>query len=239
MTDMHSTTLGTGYKVLCLHGIGTNSDIFEAQTAALRYLVDPDSGWEFDFVDGAYPWPAHPAVAAVFGAEQACLSYFDGSASSALAAIGDLATHIVANGPFDCVMGFSMGGAMAATLLLEPYDPSLDSPNWIAARKMIRSAVFLCGTSPVDIAQLRQGKLDWVEDSLVGPGAKLNRIMIPTVHAWSSADTEKWAESFALGNMCLEETRTVVMHSAGHGVPCNRDEIQHLANAIREMVGKL
>ncbi|KAF2962695.1 hypothetical protein GQX73_g10878 [Xylaria multiplex] len=239
MANTRSTTLENGYKVLCLHGIGTNSDIFEAQTATLRYLVDPDSGWEFDFVDGAYPWPAHPAVAAVFGAEQACLSYFDGSASSALAAIGDLATHIIANGPFDCVMGFSMGGAMVATLLLQPYDPSLDFPAWIAARKMIRSAVFLCGTSPVDIAQLRQGKLGWVAGNLVGPGAKLSRITIPTVHAWSSADTEKWAESEALGNMCLEETRTVVMHSAGHGVPSNRSEIRDLANAIRGMIGKL
>lgn len=38
---------------LCLHGMGTNSRIFEAQTAAIRYTLG--SQHTFKFLDGAVP----------------------------------------------------------------------------------------------------------------------------------------------------------------------------------------
>ena len=44
---------------LCLHGMGTNSRIFEAQTAAIRYAMGQEHS--FEFVDGAAPAKMAPS----------------------------------------------------------------------------------------------------------------------------------------------------------------------------------
>ncbi|ROW10956.1 hypothetical protein VMCG_00851 [Cytospora schulzeri] len=231
------------FKILCLHGIGTNAEIFEAQTdrdvrptASLRYHLGSPTAYDFDFVDGAHPWPPYPGILDIFGPQQICLSYFDGSASSSLAALDDLATHLIENGPFDAVMGFSMGGAMAATLLLQPQNPLLDKPEWVRARAMVHSAVFLCATLPVDVMELRRGEMAWIKLQDVGPCGKLRPISIPTVHAWSPGDVDNPGESKALVSMCDASERVEILHSAGHGVPSNRSEITAISSAIRKML---
>ena len=47
-------------RFLCLHGMGTNSRIFEAQTAAIRYLLGSEH--TFEFIDGAVPTPMAPSM---------------------------------------------------------------------------------------------------------------------------------------------------------------------------------
>ncbi|KAI0553285.1 serine hydrolase FSH [Xylaria curta] len=228
-----------GFKVLCLHGLGTNSDIFEAQSAPLRYNLDPDHAWQFEFVNGAYPWPADPIVAEVFGAHHTGLSYFDGSASSALAAIDSLAAHLIQNGPFDCVIGFSMGAAMVATLLLTPRTSAHDKADWVAARPMVRCAVFLCGTLPVDPRQLEQGKMGWIEPNMVSQDGHLCPIDVPTVHVWSLADTQNASASQSLKLMCLGNKSNEILHDAGHTVPCEGSIVQVIADAIRTMLAQI
>lgn len=95
-------------------------------TASLRYHLGPATAYDFDFVGGAYHWPAYPGISDLFGPQQAYLSYIDGSAAGAIAFLEDLAARLTENGPFDAVMGLSVGGAKLATLLLRPRDTSLD-----------------------------------------------------------------------------------------------------------------
>ena len=59
---------------------------------------------------------------------------------SALKAVDDLATYVAEHGPFDAIMGFSLGAALAATLLLRAESQQ--------ARLPIRCAIFLCGVLP-------------------------------------------------------------------------------------------
>ena len=47
-------------RFLCLHGMGTNSRIFEAQTAAIRYLLGSEH--TFEFIDGAVPTAMAPSM---------------------------------------------------------------------------------------------------------------------------------------------------------------------------------
>lgn len=155
-----------------------------------------------------------------------CYSYFDGSARSALTAVKDLEDYVEENGPFDCVVGFSLGAALAATLLLQPGRHS--------ARHRIRSAVFLCGTLPCDWAELEQSKLRFLR------ARDSNKVIsIPSVHAWSPEDVDYPGQGEQLFEMCEEKNRVQVLHSAGHGVPSQHFEVEAIAGAIRDMIAKL
>ncbi|KAI0187509.1 hypothetical protein F4808DRAFT_446698 [Astrocystis sublimbata] len=83
-----------GHKVLCLHGLGTNGDIMEAQIAPLRYYLGPFQNWDFEFVDGEYAWPIANLSLQCWGAPYTGLSYYDGTPPSALSAIDSLAAHL-------------------------------------------------------------------------------------------------------------------------------------------------
>ncbi|PSN72075.1 hypothetical protein BS50DRAFT_583665 [Corynespora cassiicola Philippines] len=208
------------YRVLCLHGIGTNSKVLEAQTAALRYQLGPE--YRYDFVDGDHAWPAAPGVAEVFGLDDEYFSYSDGSAESWKQAVDDLEAYVVENGPFHAILGFSLGAALAATLLLRPANQ--------AAGK-IRTAFFVCGILPCDWTQLELGNLHIPQASEVG-----ELIRIPTLHAWSANDTDYPGQSLGLVRMCNASLRTEVMHCAGHQVPSQLYEVTAIAAAFKHMI---
>lgn len=64
--------------------------------------------------------------------------------------------------------------------------------------------------------------------------AQGSKIRIRTVHAFSPQDVEFLQESKMLLELCAEETRVEVMHSAGHEVPRGADEVIVLAKAMAE-----
>lgn len=103
---------------------------------------------------------------------------------------------------------------------------------------MIRSAVFVCGTLPVDRDELRRGKMGWLEADQVGEGARLSwlPVAVPTLHAWSAQDTDHPGQSQQLIRMCVEEGRVELLHSAGHGFPSKAHEVAALAGAVRRLL---
>ncbi|KAI0187510.1 serine hydrolase FSH [Astrocystis sublimbata] len=228
-----------GHKVLCLHGLGTNGDIMEAQIAPLRYYLGPFQNWDFEFVDGEYAWPIDQSVAAVFGVHHTGLSYYDGTPPSALSAIDSLAAHLCQNGPYDCVIGFSLGAAMIATLLLTPQIDAKDNPEWAAARSKVRSVVFLSGTLPVDRQQLMKGHMGWIKPDEVGQNGVWNLMDIPSVHAWSPRDASNAGESQCLREMCVAHTRTEIVHDAGHAVPAHGSAVASLGLSIGTMLAQI
>ncbi|RYP04515.1 hypothetical protein DL764_004416 [Monosporascus ibericus] len=220
MSPARPSPVGTTakFKVLCLHGIGTNSEIFEAQTAALRYQLGDE--YQYDFLDGAHPWPTAKGIDQLFGDHQVCYSYFNGSAESAMTAVNDLADYVMENGPFDAVMGFSLGAALAATLLLRAEKQQ--------AISHIKSAIFICGTLPCDWDELRRGNMHVLQ-----PEDVKGMIRIPTVHAWSANDVDYPCQSILLMQMCHSTVRLEAAHSAGHCVPSQVKEVAALANCIQ------
>ncbi|KAK5996309.1 Esterase C25G4.2-like protein [Cladobotryum mycophilum] len=211
------------FKVLCLHGAGTNSDIFESQTAALRYRLGLEEV-QCDFVEGAHLWPAAPGIKETFGYHQNFYSYSDGTAQSVITAVNDLAEYVEDNGPFDAVMGFSLGAGLVATLLLRSG----------LKQTAIKSAIFLSACSPCDWGALEQGRLRFLtaEDAV-------NIIGIPTVHSWSHLDTINPGQSEQLLRICDKKTCTEVRHNAGHNVPNQVGEVGALATAIKRMLAGL
>ena len=118
--------------------MGTNSRIFEAQTAAIRYTLGPQHTYEF--VDGSVPTKMAPgmlipilvhargwgaaliratAIEPFVSPSDEFLQYADDASSdSCLRALLDLEAYIEEDGPFDGVMAFSQGAGLAASLLI-------------------------------------------------------------------------------------------------------------------------
>ncbi|KAJ5539525.1 hypothetical protein N7513_007857 [Penicillium frequentans] len=205
-------------KVLCLHGIGTNCEIFEAQTAALRYQLG--HAFDFDFIGGEHPWPAARGIAEVFGRDEVCYSYFDGTSSGAISAVEDLADYVAENGPFDAVMGFSLGATLAVTFLFNSNKFGFVEPPF-------KFAILLCSCLPCDWDALQTGKLGFLDQTQVTAPIKL-----PTIHCWSPEDTEYPGESRLVVDMCDVSNRVNLQHSAGHNVPTQPGEVDKLAQAI-------
>lgn len=194
---------------------------------------------QFFFVDGDHPWPPSPDIAAIYGKEQEYVSYFDGSAASAVNTLDDLANYVIEEGPFDAVLGFSMGTMIAATLLLCPSITDGGRSAWADARSKIRSAIFFCGLQPMNSIELFEGGLERVKVDEVGSSGQWHGIQIPTLHVWSPQDMGNGRESKSLVAMCEEDVRAEILHGEGHTIPSRMDTVDEIVVAIAKMLSTL
>ncbi|KAL6716014.1 hypothetical protein ACLMJK_006976 [Lecanora helva] len=135
-------------RVLCLHGMGVNATIFKAQTAHFRsLLVD----FEWVFVDGPIECQAAPAIAAFYSPPYRCW-YTTPTTAKVDAAQRLIATIIERKGPFDAVMGFSQGAALAASAILRHQTENPLKPP------LFQMAIFMC--SPVPFSQSLEFGID-------------------------------------------------------------------------------
>ncbi|KAF9630953.1 hypothetical protein BFW01_g1825 [Lasiodiplodia theobromae] len=101
-------------RILCLHGVGSSAAILESQLRPFMRAVDPCV--EFVFVDGPVPSPRGPGMAAFLDGHffSHTSSYSPSGMSDALAHLSDF---IADAGPFDGVLGFSQGAALALSYI--------------------------------------------------------------------------------------------------------------------------
>ncbi|KAJ8116683.1 hypothetical protein OPT61_g1937 [Boeremia exigua] len=132
-------------RFLCFHGMGTNSKIFEAQTARLRLSLGGEH--EYIFIDGSIPTPAAPGMPPFRPAQHLPPSlahtseprplaltwqglkelvpnntgFFryavDNDLTAALEMYTNIEEFVTSEGPFDGMMGFSEGAGVGASLL--------------------------------------------------------------------------------------------------------------------------
>ncbi|RAL17773.1 uncharacterized protein BO97DRAFT_402274 [Aspergillus homomorphus CBS 101889] len=223
--------------------------MFLGHVAALRYNLSQDEKHntnhnnqpkhEFDFIDGAVLWPPARGICDVFGEQVDCYSYFDESAASILRAVEDLAVYARTNGPFDGVIGFSQGAVLAATLLIALATANDTTPNQsnlplalrpLLAKSPFRFAVFLCGGDPFDLAALQRGEVRLVRELPPGHHAW---IRLPTVNCWASNDEDYPGMGPSLSALCDNGVNEQVVHTVGHGVPTEGEELHQLVTAVR------
>jgi predicted esterase len=124
--------------ILCLHGAGTNSAIFNVQTIRLQRALS--SKFNFIFLDGPFPGPPGPGVLPVF---ESCGPFLRWTRSPADSNLPEetktLITTVCKETEFVGVLGFSQGAKLAAGLLLEQQ---------VRGRKGFRFGVLLMGVSP-------------------------------------------------------------------------------------------
>jgi len=113
-------------RFLCLHGRGTNSDIFESQLAPLFSRASPQH--TFDFVDAPFDSTAAPGISKLYPGPY--LAWHTQYEPQHVQPVHDfLRTVIEEDGPYDGVIGFSQGAALAASFILcDEHDAQIQDP---------------------------------------------------------------------------------------------------------------
>ncbi|KAH6721042.1 serine hydrolase-domain-containing protein [Leptodontidium sp. MPI-SDFR-AT-0119] len=107
-------------KILCLHGILSSGALFEFQTGAFRKLLGEDH--EYIFIDGEIEVKDQSDSAAQFRWTR------NAGPSEIQSAHEYIRAVIEEDGPFQGVIGFSDGAAMAASIILQHETNKLDQP---------------------------------------------------------------------------------------------------------------
>ncbi|KAL4862618.1 serine hydrolase FSH [Aspergillus spectabilis] len=237
-------------RFLCLHGRGTNSNILESQLAALRSRLSAQHS--FDFIDAECPCHAAPGVAGIYPAPY--LSWYErGSPEEVQSAHDYLISVLEDDGPYDGVIAFSEGAALAASLLLS------DQSKFSEARFKI--AILFNSVVPlVPVAELGQSLEEVVAEhvdsyhGLLSDGQQstaeqaacldqalafspegLVKISIPTIHIVGAKDSFK-SSSEVVVNLCEPDLAQVLRHAGGHELPQAASLLDQCAEMIETAV---
>ncbi|CAD6447148.1 b02d05e5-f9f0-4a0e-a536-713537cd595b [Sclerotinia trifoliorum] len=225
-------------RFLCLHGTGTNSQIFEMQSAALRSeLGDRHS---FQFLEGVISVPPAPEIATYLTGNDVCFTYFDyGSEDSISKALEDLARYVVEEGPFDGIMAFSHGASLASMFIIQSLQKNREalrrSPQSPEKTPFtaFQCAIFLCGVRPTNVclAANADGHIRFLDGHLDGVV-----IDMPTAHIFASNDGAMPGESEKLSELCAPDNRVIFIHDQGHEVPKSKEAVLGAVHAIRRVI---
>jgi len=203
---------------LCLHGMGTNNEIFKLHTSAIRRLLGPEH--TYDFVEGTVNCRPAPGVERL---QSIPLQFTDSedtgfymyldvrSVDSIKSALEDLADYVETAGPFDGVMAFSQGAGLAAGLIIQQAQKN---PTTYLFRPIFKCAIFFSGGIPGDPASLERGTLRLMSGEQDG-----EVIQVPTAHIWGNKDTQYPEFGPVLAGLSSEANRETVIWDGGHEVP--------------------
>ncbi|KIA75758.1 hypothetical protein HK57_00438 [Aspergillus ustus] len=213
-------------RILCLHGAGTNSRIFEAQTAAIRYELGDNH--TYDFVDGGVPWNMHAEVKNIALEDEPVYAFIDPADSeTGVTAYKNMMDYLEEEGPYDGVIAFSQAATMILTYLVHVARENALGQNTPTPFKF---AIFISITHcPVDYEAFMRGRI--VE---ICPENAKGVVGIPTVHIWGALDDDPESASKA-AQVCKDDVKWVYVHERGHEVPgaASGVETTRIVNNIR------
>ncbi|KAI0904705.1 DUF341 domain protein [Ustulina deusta] len=222
-------------RFLCLHGTGTNSQIFETQTAALRYELGDHHTYEF--VEGTIPTNVAPELQGSVSLTDGFFAYADLSdRSSCLAALDNLDRYIAAEGPFDAVLAFSQGAALALAYIAQRW---AQDPVREQLAPVFKCAVLFSPRNAYEAALQRIADITPATPALLHGNiatASVEVIGIPTAHIWGRNDTDTDASSVI--GLCASAGRETYIHDGGHEIPGARTiaSVKGCVQAIRRTV---
>ncbi|KAH8802507.1 serine hydrolase FSH [Xylogone sp. PMI_703] len=143
-------------RILCLHGRGSNNDIFRMQTAGFRSLLDD---FEFEFVEGRMPhtegnWSLHTKD---FATSRLWGYYNPFDPQDVLSAEHDILEIAEEEGPFDGILGYSQGGTLAAQSILRHQE---ENPYATPDELPFRFGIFFNSSTPGKVFKLDQEVID-------------------------------------------------------------------------------
>ncbi|CZT02535.1 uncharacterized protein RAG0_09653 [Rhynchosporium agropyri] len=225
-------------KILCLHGSGTNVDIFQIQSRKLRnYLKD---SFRFVFVNAPFSSPPGPGVLPFFDADDDFYAWIpqrrrsrkpfarridlgkeEREANEGLRnALMDIDEY---DEPFVGVMGFSQGAGMAASLLLLAQQARNRSEKcyWSS----LQFGIMFNGTADC---------LEWQSHRSIEE-VRDDVIRIPTVQVHGLADPWLKNGRMMLGCFFAAETVNLIEFNGAHHLIPDEEGTRRLAEAIKEM----
>ncbi|KAL9006155.1 MAG: hypothetical protein Q9188_001081 [Gyalolechia gomerana] len=121
--------------------MGTNPEILEAQVGPLRARLS--GSHEFVYLAGEVECDPAPGVSAIYPGPYLC--YYQIPTTEQVADAHDLVLNFIEDeGPFDGIIGFSQGAALASSLMLQRAKNATSEP-------LFQLAIFLCASLPFDL----------------------------------------------------------------------------------------
>lgn len=180
------------------------------QTAALRYELG--SKYDFEFAEGSIVAPRAKGVDSLAAADDDFFAYFHPLQSETLeVALQNLHDYLVEEGPFDGVVAFSQGSALAASYMIQNQTGN-SMPIW-------KFAVLFSG----EPGERRK------EESRDGI------ITIPTLHVWGATDTTNPTQNALLYRQCCSTKRSKFVHQGVHEIPSSSKDVAEIARLIRRI----
>ncbi|KAH6699032.1 serine hydrolase FSH [Leptodontidium sp. 2 PMI_412] len=142
-------------RVLCLHGRGSNNEIFQMQTASIRAGLDD---FEWEFVQGTIlhtegNWSLYTTS---FSKLPLYAYYNPLDPHSIIQTETELLQIIEEEGPFDGVLAYSGGASLAAQLIIKDAQ---DHPFKLPHERPFRFAIFINGASPLHVFNYADAEL--------------------------------------------------------------------------------
>lgn len=213
-------------RILCLHGMGTNSQIFEAQTALLRASINAELNTECDFVfvNGEIETEPRNGVEKYY--DGPFLSFYDWESAASVREAYQLVYELIdEQGPFDGVMGFSQGGSLASSFLFHHMATCPSQP----VEQLFRFAIVICSGNPFDARGPSTRRYHPDED--------LARIPIPTANIVGRKDDE-YSRQLLLHRLCDARRATIYDHGGGHEIPRHAAAVRGMSEAITRAIGQ-
>ncbi|KAJ5249136.1 hypothetical protein N7468_000587 [Penicillium chermesinum] len=210
-------------KFVCLHGAGTNAEIFEIQTGGLCQVLKA-KGHRFRFLNGKFEAPVEKELEGVIDGP-----FFNHYARTKDPPPGpqveegmeNVYQFMAARGPFDGIMGFSQGGSLAARLIIKHAEEHpLEAP-------LFRCAIFLCAGQPWD-----SSGTDFVE-----PRPDYHPINIPTAHIVGKND-HIYPMSTKVYQLCEPSKASYYDHGGGHQIPFQSEKTDEMVRVIEEAIDR-
>ncbi|KAJ4302829.1 hypothetical protein N0V90_001720 [Kalmusia sp. IMI 367209] len=211
-------------RILCLHGHGSSSTVFKAQTATIRHELGKDH--TYDFVQGTLLADMAPGLEYISNPDSPHFAYYKiDSPSSFIDALKQLEEYIIAEGPFDGVMAFSQGAGLAAMHITRSQLEGRVPP--------FKFAVLIASNDVYDpTAWLQRGVVQPLDTQIHG-----RPIKVPTVVVWGEQDPWKDRSERTMG-LCEKDKVFVVRHAGGHDVPglAAKEAVHEVVKMIRRVI---
>jgi predicted esterase len=238
-------------RILCLHGGGTNAQIFDLQTRTLqRYLK---SRFRLCFADAPFTCNPGTDVTAVFsdcGPFRRWMRWLpdhgDIDAEYALKAINESISDAIkaddalgATGEFVALMGFSQGSQIAASLLYrQQVRESLNTQSLLN----FRFAVLMAGRGPlVQLEPNGTTKPGLVDPSQMlalhhpVPGKSDAMLHKPTLHVHGLLDEGLTYHRQLLEYYCEKGSARLIEWNGPHRVPVIKAQVEKIVEQVIEM----
>ncbi|PYH45330.1 putative DUF341 family oxidoreductase [Aspergillus saccharolyticus JOP 1030-1] len=207
-------------RFLCLHGAGTSGEIFEIQAGGITYALEK-KGHTFTFVNGRIESEGEADIKDVF--DGPFYSHYPRATKPGedlARAIAYVQQIIDKEGPFDGVMGFSQGCALASAMIMQHASTS-NTP-------LFKLAVFICGAAPFDPAGME----------LVEPTPGSYPITIPTTHIVGKQDA-LYPHSMKLYRLCDPTKAEFYDHGSRHLVPFDVKNTEAMIAAVEASIRRV
>lgn len=194
----------------------------------------------------------YPGIAALFPNTDYYAYYDPTSPQSILQALNDLSTCLADEGPFDGVMGFSQGAALASMLIsrscnnasVSVSNKEASSHTYTASSSPFSFAIFICAGAPLCEDSLRSGTIKYLDPPDKRGGEEEDRkastsfkLPIPVANIVGRKDPDL-AASMRLAGLC-QGPSVLLDHGAGHEIPSGLMLVlRQMAECVEEVIAK-